>query len=242
MIFEDVMAYAQPQSISKPQQILDYIIKELVVFIQKCLKLKLTSNLAQILSLFYTVFTRNELNIALSSWNCQISEYYWHKAHLHRLQYGPGISEKKRFIRSNSRTTILTIQQAVQFAKQKKYFKPLAFGVHKVKLSNGNKETLPNYIRKVPKGKVWMDYRTYPSLDTKVSRSTFYRILDTIGSEDDKLLTALDSYSIKYGQDNFLSAINFIKLITFNKPDQKNDLIAKVHSIELYLKYDFVTI
>ena len=212
---------------------------ELAQFIGKCLKFKSTSNLIQVLSPFHPIFTRKELNSALSAFDCHVSEYYRHKAHLHRLKYGAGITEKKQFNRSNTRTSSTTIQQAVKFAKKNKYYKPVAFGGHKVKLSDGSKVTLPNYVRKVTKGKAWMDYRTSLSLNDKVSRSTFYSILDVIGCQDDKLLAALDSYSMKYGNENFKSIINFINVITFNKPDAQKNLSNEVHNIKAYLKYDF---
>lgn len=74
---------------SNSKQVLDSIIDQLGSFISKCLKLRLSSNLIQILSLFYPVYTRKELNIALASStdNCQITEYFWHKAHLHILRW-----------------------------------------------------------------------------------------------------------------------------------------------------------
>ncbi len=195
------------------------LIKTFAESLKYCIKLKNSSNFILLTSLLCSSFTLKRINHLLAPHNCCISQYSWHRSQLHKDCQGSGILEKKEFKRSNAMTSLSSIQEAVRFIKSSDFFKPIAHGTHFARLSDGSRVRLSNRIRKKSKKHIWQAYKEYQSPEKKVARDTLYTIVDTIGTNNDKLLAALDSYSIKYGDNNFSRIKDFIRMITIERSE-----------------------
>jgi hypothetical protein len=194
-------------------------------------------NIALLLSLLFPTFTLKTINLYLN--NFHISPYYWNTANRYGRIYGSAIITDLSFNRSNCRVSNLLIQQTVSFIFEGNYYKPTAYGTHNSKLSSGEKITLPNYCRIGTKKKIWKEYlSTSLPIQGKVPKKIFYQILDTIGTEADCLLAALDTASLKLGADNFELISELLETVVSNDV-KKVTLQRQLKQIRQYLKDGF---
>jgi hypothetical protein len=200
------------------------------------IKEKKTTEIIRLLSLLYPSFTRSEASLSLQ---IPISQYLWTKVHKHCLTFGPGRDQTILFKQTRATCSMNLLRSTVSWLFAQGYFKPLAFGVHSLKDSQNIKHTLPNYIRIPTKIKIFNDYH-FAFSSKRLSKVLLYKLLNIIGKSNDKLLSALDTFSCRYGDGTFLLLREFIPRIVVEEKKQTY-LLSLASSIQLFLKYNYKT-
>eukprot|EP00733_Pompholyxophrys_punicea_P000505 Pompholyxophrys_punicea_v1_NODE_143_length_3211_cov_4.433777.p2 type:complete len:263 gc:universal NODE_143_length_3211_cov_4.433777:816-1604(+) len=95
------------------------------------------------------------------------------------------------------------VLNCISFLLSSENIQHVAHGCKTVKLSNGEKVTLPKLQRKVIRTRLWERYQgSFLSAESRVGRTVFYRICNILTSVDQSVLAGLDNLAEELGREN----------------------------------------
>ena len=154
----------------------------------------MTSTLkTQILSLYayrYPVKTLQKIHEPYS----KLSEWQIRRARAHARECGPGSMVEKSPCH-RVRLPPIKLDHFLDFANRPYFYQDVSFSTRKLRLSSGEKITMPNVIRKVTRSTMVKQYLQFCEEEQfePLSRSTLFRILEVREASQQKSLSGLDN-------------------------------------------------
>ena len=154
----------------------------------------ITSTLkTQILSLYtypYPVKTLQKIHEPYA----KLSEWRIRRARAHARECGPG-SLVERSPCHRVRLPPIKLDHFLDFANRPYFYQDVSFRTRKLRLSSGEKITMPNVIRKVTRSTMVKQYLQFCEEEQfePLSRSTLFRILEVREASQQKSLSGLDN-------------------------------------------------
>ena len=179
------------QSCFAPDREQNYM--ELVPLMQAYSKATTRNLKTQILSLYayrYPVKTLQRIHEPYA----KLTEWQIKRARAHAKECGPGsLVEKSPCHRV--RLPPAKLDHFLDFVNRPYFYQDVAFGTRKLKLSNGEKITMPNVIRKVTRSTMVRQYLQLCEEEQfePLSRATLFRVLEVREASQQKSLSGLDN-------------------------------------------------
>ena len=171
----------------------DYISNELKALMQAYKQAPTKTLKMQILSLYalnYPIKTLQHLHESHE----HLTEWQIKKARKHAREKGSGFNVTKPSTSHRVRLPMTLLNHFIDFVNRPYFHQDVAFGTRKLKLSNGERITMPNVIRTVTRSTMITQYLQYCEEEKikPLRRSTLFRILAVREASQQKSLCGVD--------------------------------------------------